>query len=69
MASFNKIIQSNERISGTPSIKPAIDENTTLIAKPAFVIALKSIYIDVMLMELDVLLKVFLLNFLKLLQK
>ena len=63
MASFNKINQSNVRISGTPNKNPAIDEKTTLIAKPALVIALKSIYIDFMEIELVVLLKVCLLYF------
>ncbi|WP_428225925.1 hypothetical protein [Flavobacterium sp.] len=33
-------------ISSTPSKKPAIDEKTTLIAKPALVISLKSTNID-----------------------
>jgi hypothetical protein len=58
MASFSKTIQSNERILGTPSKNPAIDEKTTLIAKPALVIALKSMYMDLMVMELAVLLNV-----------
>jgi len=48
MANFIKTIQSKEWKSGTPSINPAIDENTTLIASPAFVIALKSVYTDFM---------------------
>ena len=46
MASFNKTIQSKEWKSGMPNIKPAMDEKTTLIASPALVIALKSLYID-----------------------
>jgi hypothetical protein len=65
MASFSKIIQSKERISGTPSKKPAIDENTTLTAKPAFVIALKSIYTDLIDRELGVLFKICLVCFFK----
>ena len=37
-----------------PSIKPAIDEKTTLIASPALVIALKSVYIDFMEIVFDI---------------
>ena len=58
MASFSKINQLSDEKLDTPSINPATDEKTTLIAKPAFVIALKSMYIDLMEMELDILFKV-----------
>lgn len=47
MANLNNWTQYNELKSVAPKTKPAIDENTTLIAKPALVIALKSRYMDV----------------------
>ena len=46
MTSFNKTIQLNGLASSNPNKYPAIDENNTLIAKPALVIALKSVKID-----------------------
>jgi hypothetical protein len=48
-----------------PSKKPAIDENKTLIANPALVIALKSAYIDFTESVFEVLFKIWLISFLK----
>ena len=45
-ANFNKITQLKISKFVVPRTKPAIDEKTTLTARPALVIALKSIYMD-----------------------
>ena len=60
---FSKTTQCKDWKSGTPNKNPAIDEKTTLIAKPALVIALKSVKIDLMEMEWVELFKVCLLYF------
>ena len=42
MANIIRVIQDCELKWSTPNRKPAIDENTTLMANPALVISLKS---------------------------
>ena len=54
MADFNKIDQPIDWKSGTPNIYPAKEEKTTLTARPALVIALKSMNIDFIEIVLDV---------------
>jgi hypothetical protein len=63
MANFSKTSQCSDWKSEIPNKKPAIEEKTTLIAKPALVIALKSVKIDLMEMVFGVLFKVFLVYF------
>lgn len=59
MESIISVFQLNGLLESKPSKYPAIDENNTLIARPALVMALKSMTIDFIEIRFSVALNIF----------